>query len=98
MKRILTIGLLASLIFIMLGCAAQNNQALNNQRPEGQQAGPPSFSQLLAEMDANKDGKLSKAEVKGPLASDFSKIDADDDGFITESELANAPTPKRRRN
>jgi len=38
-------------------------------------------------MDANKDGKLSKNEVKGPIAEDFSKIDANQDGFITREEL-----------
>lgn len=38
-------------------------------------------------MDTNDDRKLSKDKVKGPLNEDFSKIDADEDGFITEDEL-----------
>ena len=45
---------------------------------------------------ANEDGKLSKEEVKGPLKDHFDTVDADEDGFITEEELENAPKPKRR--
>ena len=40
-------------------------------------------------MDTNKDGKLSKEEVKGPLKEQFSKIDTNNDDFITEQELKN---------
>lgn len=50
----------------------------------------PTFSKLLTEMDKNKDGKLSKDEVQGPLKNDFSKIDKNSDGFITEDEFKNA--------
>ncbi|QDO95706.1 hypothetical protein FNB79_10200 [Formosa sediminum] len=57
--------------------------------------GPPSFNKLLEEMDANADGKLSKDEVKGPLESDFDKIDTDKDGFISKTELENGPKPQR---
>ena len=57
---------------------------------------PPSFSQLLKEMDANEDGKLAKDEIKGPLKNDFAKIDTDKDGFITEKELKKAPKPERK--
>jgi Ca2+-binding EF-hand superfamily protein len=45
---------------------------------------PPTFSELLEKMDTNEDGKLSTKEVKGPLKKDFSKIDTDEDGFITK--------------
>ena len=45
------------------------------------------FDELLKMMDTNKDYKLSKTEVKGPLKEDFSKIDKNKDGFITEQEL-----------
>lgn len=83
-----------------VACASQDNQASNNkQAPSGQrggqQGGAPNFTQLLSEMDANKDGKLAKSEVKGPLINDFSKIDTDGDGFLSESELKNAPKPQR---
>jgi Ca2+-binding EF-hand superfamily protein len=66
-------------------------QSQNKQKKE-----PPTFEQLLKEMDKNEDGKLSKKEVKGPLKKDFAKIDTDEDGFISEKELKKAPKPKRK--
>ncbi len=66
------------------------------ERPDRQrnQQGPPSMEKVF-EMDTNKDGKLSKAEVKGPLLNDFSKIDTNADGFISKEELEKAPKPQR---
>lgn len=55
----------------------------------------PSVAQIFEHMDANNDGKLSKKEVKGPLRRDFARVDTDEDGFITEKELENAPRPER---
>lgn len=57
---------------------------------------PPTFKQLLKEMDANEDGKLAKDELKGPLKEDFSKVDTNEDGFITKKEFDNAPKPERK--
>ncbi len=70
----------------------------NAQPSEKQQRGekPPTFSELLKEMDTGKDGKLSVAEVKGPLKKIFADIDTNEDGFITEEEFENAPKPKKR--
>ena len=48
---------------------------------------PPTFKQLLKQMDKDEDGKLSKEEIKGPLKNDFAKIDTDEDGFILMKEL-----------
>ncbi|MBK8500910.1 MAG: EF-hand domain-containing protein [Saprospiraceae bacterium] len=79
---------------MMVACASQKSQS-TNQNPSGRQGGPPSFSQLLSQMDANEDGKLSQSEVSGPLQRDFLKMDSNADGFITESELENAPRPQR---
>lgn len=59
---------------------------------------PPTFKELLKEMDKDEDGKLSKEELKGPLKEDFAKVDLDEDGFITEKEFDKAPKPKRREN
>ena len=56
--------------------------------------GPPSIDKVF-EMDTNKDGKLSKAEVKGPLLEDFARIDANSDGFLTRAEVDKA-SPKGR--
>jgi hypothetical protein len=46
---------------------------------------------LLTELDADKDGKLSRAEAaRGLLPAPFDIIDADKDGSLTEAELARA--------
>jgi hypothetical protein len=41
------------------------------QSQERQQKEPPTFSELVKEMDKNEDGKLSKSEIQGPLKNDF---------------------------
>ena len=56
----------------------------------------PKVSELISQMDTNKDGKLSKSEVQGPLSNDFYKIDANADGFLSKEELEKAPRPERR--
>lgn len=68
------------------------------QPPQGQEGQkPPTIEELFKQMDANKDSKLSKSEVKGPLKDDFAKIDLNKDGFITKEELKKAPRPERPR-
>lgn len=56
----------------------------------------PNASEIIVEMDGDKDGKLSRAEVKGPLSDDFSKIDVNNDGFLSIEELENSPKPNSR--
>lgn len=68
------------------------------QPPIGQEEKKrPSIEELFKQMDSNKDGKLSKTEVKGPLKNDFDKVDLDKDGFITKDELKKAPKPEGKR-
>ena len=43
--------------------------------------------QLLARMDTNKDGKISRQEAKGPLARNFDQYDTNKDGFLDKEEL-----------
>jgi Ca2+-binding EF-hand superfamily protein len=62
----------------------------------GSNDGPPSIEKLFKQMDADKDGKLSKAEVKGPLKEDFNKVDANEDGYLSKEEIEKAPKPKRK--
>jgi Ca2+-binding EF-hand superfamily protein len=47
---------------------------------------------VFARLDADKDGRLSRAEAaKGKrLAKHFDKIDADHDGFVSRTELDTA--------
>ena len=97
MKNTVKVIALGAALSMMVACTSQKEQANTRSRPSGQQGGPPNYAQLLAQMDTNKDGKLSQAEVKGPLQRDFSRVDSDGDGFITKTELENAPRPQRRQ-
>ena len=56
-------------------------------KPSGKPAGGiPSVDQIFKFMDRDKDGKLSKAEYRGP-ASAFASIDKDKDGMVTRAEM-----------
>jgi len=82
------------LVFGLSLCASGFSFAQSQNRQERKE--PPTFKELIKEMDANEDGKLSKDEIKGPLKNDFAKVDTDEDGFITAEEFAKAPKPKGR--
>ncbi|PQJ80935.1 hypothetical protein BTO18_06515 [Polaribacter porphyrae] len=59
-------------------------------KQEGQrQRRRPSVDELFQKMDLNKDNKLSKEEIRGPLKDNFSKRDKNKDGYLTEDELKN---------
>ncbi|MGY5353837.1 YHYH protein [Wenyingzhuangia sp. IMCC45467] len=70
-----------------------NRNQRDKQNREGER---PSIPQIMEHMDANKDGKLSKTEVKGPLQQEFSVIDKNKDGYISKEELENMPKPNKR--
>lgn len=78
-----------AMLFILGGVSFSQAQPRNNDQKK-----PPTFAELLKEMDKNDDGKLAKSELKGALKDDFAKIDTDEDGFITEAELKKAPKPE----
>lgn len=65
--------------------------------------GPPnggerlSVDDLFEHMDSDNNGKLSKAEVKGPLAQDFSKIDTNNDTFLSKEELTTLSKRENQR-
>lgn len=59
----------------------------NGARRNGPRRGRPNFATLLSHMDKNKDGKISKSEVRGPLAEHFSHIDKNEDGYLTKDEF-----------
>ncbi|SDR94563.1 Ribonuclease BN, tRNA processing enzyme [Polaribacter sp. KT25b] len=64
-----------------------NNNNNNNNSQKAKNSGP-SFERMLANMDTNHDGKVSKSEAKGKLKENFNKRDKNKDGYITEDELA----------
>lgn len=83
-------------MLLAIGCSSQKTSTDTNERrpPQGERREPPSIDELF-KMDVNQDSKLSKSEVEGPIQRDFAKIDSDGDGFITRTELENAPKPQR---
>jgi acetyl esterase/lipase len=52
---------------------------------EGAGGGIPPWAVLLQRDDADRDGRLSRAEFKGPAAL-FNRLDRNGDGFLTEEE------------
>lgn len=89
------------LVVLLAACSAEKSTSTANEesgrkgQKKEQRGQAPSVDELLAKMDTNKDGKLAKSEVKGPLLNDFAKIDTDNDGFISRAELEKAPKPQR---
>lgn len=81
---------------LVFGLTVLNVNSVNAQSNDRERKEPPTFSQLLEEMDKDEDGKLSKSEIKGPLKNDFDKIDTDEDEFISEAEFKKAPKPERK--
>ncbi len=81
---------------LVFGIVMISNLSYGQSKDRQERKEPPTFSQLLKEMDKNEDGKLSKDEIKGPLKKDFDKVDLNEDGFITAEEFKKAPKPKRR--
>lgn len=108
MKKSMSIAVLLGILLFLFGACAQkttpttnDNQRQAPRQNQGTRPGggaPPSFSNLISQMDEDGDGKLSKSEVTGPLANGFDKVDQNGDGYITEAEFQQAPPPPRRGN
>jgi len=54
----------------------------------------PSFEQILARHDGNRDGKIAREEFRGPPAL-FARLDANQDGFVTREEHSRNAAPAR---
>jgi len=65
--------------------------AMNNPATKGA-GNRPTFEQILARDDTNKDGKISKEEFRGPPAI-FQRLDRNGDGFIDKAEHDGAFPP-----
>lgn len=79
---------------ILIFSCKTNQENKERQQPDDER---PTSSQLISEMDADKDGKLSMDEVKGPIANDFENIDSDNDNFISLEELDKAEKTRENR-
>ncbi|MFK8101109.1 MAG: EF-hand domain-containing protein [Saprospiraceae bacterium] len=107
-KQFVKMILVGMVVVLLAACSKKTAPVTNTdgtatteqKRNRTERKGKPQFSELLTKMDANRDGKLSKAEVQGPLKNDFAKVDTNSDGFITEAEFKQMPTrkPRRQRN
>ncbi len=62
-----------------------------------ERTGPPDTdgAAFIKRLDADGDGKVSKAEFDGP-AEHFTKSDANGDGYISEAEAPTGPPPGRQ--
>jgi len=69
-----------------------SKSAEEQPKPANQQKAEERFARL----DANKDGKLQKEEVKGRVAENFDAIDKDGDGALSFDELMAARARNRR--
>ena len=87
--------LLIIITLILLISCKFNQEKKEQQKPTKQQK--PSALELISELDSNKDGKLSKNEVRGPIANDFTTIDNNNDGFLTVEELNRGERKKRNK-
>lgn len=94
-KHVTSIGSFALGIVFFTACGNSKEQPTAEYESTSRQQ--PSVIELLTEMDEDKDGQLSRSEVKGPLEQDFDRIDSDRDGFLSVEELKNAPKPEGER-
>ena len=92
--KVLKITICAAAIALITSCNSKEEIASKTAGSKIDKA----TTELMSKMDANKDGKLSKEEVKGPLSNDFDKIDTDGDGYLSLEELNSAPKPERGGN
>jgi hypothetical protein len=68
---------------LFVGGLAATHVAFAQPGPMG---GPGPRGGIMAMADANKDGKISKAELTAALESRFAKLDADHDGQLTPKD------------
>ena len=94
------LSLLSSLVFISLSAIGQSNKLNGAEQDErGKRRGPPPFCVL----DINSDGGITLEEFKqhkipqGDHETIFSNIDGDNNGVISELELASHKPPRNRR-
>lgn len=52
--------------------------------------------QMLAAIDTNHDGRISRAEYQAWLDARFAKLDSNGDGVVTADEIAQSPAARQR--
>jgi hypothetical protein len=69
---------------LFVGGLAASHLAFAQPGPDARHGGPRGGMMMMA--DANKDGKISKAELTASLEARFAKMDVDKDGQITQKD------------
>ncbi|MDZ8118321.1 EF-hand domain-containing protein [Pontiella agarivorans] len=64
--------------------------ALAQQQGGQERREPPTAEQLIARLDKDNDGKISKTEFDGP-SEHFTQFDANGDGYLSSNELPSGP-------
>lgn len=70
---------------LFVGGLAASGVAIAQQSHDGHRGGPRGGG-MIAMADANKDGKLSKAELTAALDARFTRMDANRDGKLTQED------------
>jgi Ca2+-binding EF-hand superfamily protein len=81
------------LILVCLLAAAGTAMA---QDDNSERKAPPTADELIAKLDKDNDGKISKAEFDGP-SEHFTMMDKDEDGYISKEEVPSGPPPRKER-
>lgn len=81
-----------------VGCGIKTKETMASGHGRPGRGGPPSADQILEMMDKDKDEKVSLAEAQGPLKRDFSRLDKNEDEYLTREELSQIPSRGRPQN
>ncbi len=78
-----------ALSLMLAATAACSQQPPAGDPPPGGPGGPPKAEDIIAKLDTDKDGAISKAEsaAEPHMAKDFDKADTDHNGKVTLAEL-----------
>jgi hypothetical protein len=89
MKTLLTVAVAAAFAFPLAASAAGDKASSAGASNDG------GAEAMFKGLDKDKDGSLTKEEVKGSAHDkDFSSLDKDGDGKLSREEHANAPEHK----
>lgn len=91
-KNLISGAAIASLPLTTASCSSSQQTTNGASRRQIGQAS--STEQIMKDLDTKNDGNISKSEAKGPLDSDFSKVDANKDGYISKEEFEKHPNQK----